>query len=222
MPLRLVLGPANSAKAGEVLGAFGAARRRGALLVVPTARDVDAYSREVAAEGAVLGGSLLTFSGLAREIARRVDYQQPCASELQRQLVLRRALERTELVTLAESASAPGFAAAALELIAELERSLISPARFTQALDAWADGNACRARYGREVASIYRNYVRELDRIGRVDAERYAWRALDELRAAPGRWGATPVFFYGFDDLTPLERDAIETLSRICGAAVTV
>ena len=32
MPLTLVLGPANSAKAGEVLGAFGAARRRGAII----------------------------------------------------------------------------------------------------------------------------------------------------------------------------------------------
>src|SRR5437764_2215425 len=222
MPLTLVLGPANSAKAGEVLGAFGAARRRGALLVVPTARDADAYSRELAAEGAVLGGSVVTCSGLAREIASRVGYQQTCVSELQRQRLLRRALERTELVTLAESASAPGFAAAALELIAELERSLISTGRFAQALNAWADGDEWRVRYGREIASIYRKYTRQLERLGRVDAELYAWRALDELRSAPGRWGATPVFFYGFDDLTPLERDAIETLARIAGAEVTV
>src|SRR2546421_7026887 len=108
MPLTLVLGPANSAKAGEVLGAFGAARRRGALLVVPTARDADAYSRELAAEGAVLGGSIVTFSGLAREIAGRVGYQQPCFSELQRQRLLRRALGRTELGPPAGGASRSG------------------------------------------------------------------------------------------------------------------
>ena len=36
MPLALVTGPANAAKAGEVLGAFAAAAHRGALLVVPT------------------------------------------------------------------------------------------------------------------------------------------------------------------------------------------
>lgn len=222
MPLTLVLGPANSAKAGEVLGAFGTARRRGAVLVVPTVRDAEAYSRELAAEGAILGGSVLTFAGLAREIARRVGYQQTCVSELQRQRLLRRALKRTELVTLAESASAPGFATAALELIAELERSLISTGRFAQALEAWAGGEEWRSRYGREIASIYRNYSRQLERLGRVDSELYAWRALDELRAAPGRWGSTPVFFYGFDDLTPLERDGIETLSRISGAEVTV
>ena len=30
------------------------------------------------------------------------------------------------------------------------------------------------------------------------------------------------MFFYGFDDLHPLERDAIETLARVAGAEVTV
>ena len=49
-----------------------------------------------------------------------------------------------------------------------------------------------------------------------------AWRALDALRAAPGRWGTEAVFFYGFDDLHPLERDAIETLARVAGAEVMV
>src|ERR1700760_1319460 len=73
MPLTLVLGPANSAKAGEVLGAFAAASTRGAILVVPTASDSAHYARELAAGGAILG-SVLTFSGLAREIADRAGY----------------------------------------------------------------------------------------------------------------------------------------------------
>ena len=51
MPLTLVLGPANSAKAGVVLGAYADAARRGALLVVPTAVDARQYAREVAGEG---------------------------------------------------------------------------------------------------------------------------------------------------------------------------
>ena len=61
MPLKLVLGPANSAKAGEVLGAYAPASQRGALLVVPTAPDAAHYAREQAAAGAVLG-SVLHFS----------------------------------------------------------------------------------------------------------------------------------------------------------------
>ena len=40
--------------------------------------------------------------------------------------------------------------------------------------------------------------------------------------APPGAWGATPVFFYGFDDLTALERDAVESLARVAGADVAV
>ena len=58
MPLTLVLGPANSAKAGEVLGAYAAAAQRGALLVVPTAADAEHYSRELAEQGRVLGSVL--------------------------------------------------------------------------------------------------------------------------------------------------------------------
>ncbi len=49
-----------------------------------------------------------------------------------------------------------------------------------------------------------------------------AWRALDALRAAPASWGTRPVFFYGFDDLTPVQRDAVETLARTVDVEVTV
>src|ERR1700693_3977855 len=73
MPLTLVLGPANSAKAGEVFGAFGTAAHRGALLVVPNASDAEHYSRELAEQGSVLA-SVLTFSGLIEELARRTGY----------------------------------------------------------------------------------------------------------------------------------------------------
>jgi ATP-dependent helicase/DNAse subunit B len=209
MPLTLVIGPANSAKAAEVLGAFAAQRPKGALLVVPTAADARLYSRELAAGGSVIGGPVLTFSGLTREVAKRAGYDGHRLSELQRERLLRRTIGRVRLNELAESAQTPGFVAAAVELIAELERSLIAPERF--------------ARSGAgEVAAIYTAYARELERLGWVDAELYAWRALDALRADPGRWGSTAVFFYGFDDLTPLERDAIETLARLAAAHVTV
>jgi hypothetical protein len=55
MPLTLVLGPANSAKAGEVLGSYAAAAQHGALLVVPTVQDAEHYARELAEQEAVLG-----------------------------------------------------------------------------------------------------------------------------------------------------------------------
>src|SRR6516225_5840887 len=158
MPLTLVLGPANSAKAGEVLGAFGDAAHRGALLVVPTALDADHYARELARDGIVLG-SVLTFRGLAREIAMRAGYAGRRLSELQRELVLRRVVDGLKLEMLGRSARAPGFAGAAGELIAELERSLITPQRLHQALSVWAAADPRRAPYARDVASIYRAYA---------------------------------------------------------------
>jgi ATP-dependent helicase/DNAse subunit B len=221
MPLTLVLGPANSAKAGEVLGAYAAAAPRGALLVVPTRLDAEHYARELAADGALLG-SVLTSGRLAAEIARRAGFAATRLTDLQRERVLARAIEAAQLEELAETAGSPGFLEAAGELLGELARALVTPARLSAALRRWAGEDPARAAYAREVSGLVFAYARELDRVGRVDGETYAWRALDALRAAPGRWGTSPVFFYGFDDLHPLQRDAVETLSGVVGAEVTV
>jgi len=221
VPLTLVLGPANSAKAGEVLGAFAAASNRGAILVVPTAPDADHYSRELAHGGAVLG-SVLTFGRLAFEIGGRAGYSARRLTKLQRERVLERALAATDLDALRDAASTAGFATAAGGLIAELERSLVTPERFAGAMSAWAAQDPRRRAYAQDVVAIYEAYAAALNELGRVDGELYAWRALDALRGSPGRWGTDAVFFYGFDDLHPLERDAIETLARVVGADVTV
>ena len=154
MPLQLVLGPANSAKAGEVLGAFGAVAPRGALLVVPTADDARHYQSELATAGIVLG-SVVTFSGLAREIARRAGYTATLLSDVQRDRVLRQVIEGLRLQTLRESSRAPGFAVAAGELIAELQRALVTPQRFAAALRSWAAADERRAPYARDVARLY-------------------------------------------------------------------
>ncbi|MBV9801918.1 MAG: PD-(D/E)XK nuclease family protein, partial [Solirubrobacterales bacterium] len=221
MPLTLVLGPANSAKAGEVLGAFAAAATRGAILVVPTSADAGHYTRELADQGAVLG-SVLTFSGLMHEIAGRAGYAGRRLTRLQRERVLEQVVKGARFSALGEAAGTKGFPAAAGELIAELQRSLVTPQRFAAAMETWALQDPRRTAYARDVATIYTAYAARLEELGRVDGELYAWRALDALRAAAGRWGPEPVFFYGFDDLHPLERDAIETLARVVGTEVTV
>ena len=97
MPLTLVLGPANSAKAGRLLGACVDAADRDAVLVVPTRQDVEWYGRELAARGAILGGPVVTFRGLLEEIARRTGYRPARVSPLQRDRLPRRGLSRVEL-----------------------------------------------------------------------------------------------------------------------------
>lgn len=220
MPLTLVLGPANSAKAGEVLSAY-AASRRDALLVVPTVADVGYYERELAASGATLGRTL-TFAGVFDEIASRANFRRVRLTALQRERLIQQAITASRLQSLARSATGSGFARAAGRLITELEQARVTPARLTSALRTWAGAAPERVAYSNEVATIYRRYLDDLDRLDRVDADMYAWAALDALRELPTRWGATPVFFYGFDDFTPVELDAIETLSGRADAAITV
>jgi ATP-dependent helicase/DNAse subunit B len=225
MPLTLVLGPANAAKAGEVLGAYALAARRDALLVVPTAADVAHYQRELVEPGVTLGRAL-TFPGLLDEIALRSRHRRTRLTPLQRDRVLRRAIASLRLETLAGPSAGRGFAHAAGRLISELRQQRVEPARFTQALRVWSQpgggGSPARVAYARELAAIYRRYADELERLDRVDNETFAWGALDALRAAPASWGTTPVFLYGFDDLTAIELDTVETLARQVDAAVTV
>ncbi len=221
MPLTLVLGPANSAKAGEVLGAYALAARRDALLVVPTAADVSHYERELAAPGVTLGRAV-TFPGLIDEMALRAGHLRRRLTPLQRDRVVRRAIAAVRLESLAASAAGNGFAPAAGRLIAELEQRRVTPQRFTAALREWAGGTTLKVAFAHDTAAIYRRYREEMEILDLVDAELFAWGALDALRERPLSWGGTPVFLYGFDDLTQIELDAVETLSRLAGVETTV
>ena len=254
MPLTLITGPANAAKAGAVLDRLRAAVRHDPLLVVPTAADVEHYQRELASSGIVFGAEVLTFSRLVREIANRSGLELRPLGRVACERVVRAAIADVPLRALAASAATQGFAGAAGALFAELQRSLVTPARFTSALRTWAassgsadatatlrglateaadgengasnaNGAAAgggRPTYAAELGALYSAYRRRLERLGRPDQEGYAWAALDALRAAPGAWGGRPVFLYGFDDLTPIQRDAVETLVSHAGAEVLV
>src|SRR3954447_15563038 len=226
MPLTLITGPANAAKAGAVFERLRAAPARDPLLVVPTAADATHYQRELAGSGIVFGAEVVTFARLIAEIAARAALTARPLGPVARDRVVRAAVADVPLRVLAGSAATPGFAVAAGALFAELQRSLRSPARSTAAWRAWAadpEGGRGRDAYAGELAALYAAYRRRLEGLGRPDREGYAWAALDALRAAPTTWGARPVFLYGFDDLTPTERDAVETLVRhagtdVCGA----
>ncbi|HEY5389927.1 MAG TPA: hypothetical protein VIJ83_05175, partial [Solirubrobacteraceae bacterium] len=71
MGLTIITGPANAAKAQQILERYRLALAREPILVVPRAADVDHYSRELAAAGAVLGVRVEAFGGLMREISAR-------------------------------------------------------------------------------------------------------------------------------------------------------
>jgi ATP-dependent helicase/DNAse subunit B len=231
MPLKLVTGPANAAKAGAVLGVLRARVDEEPLLVVPAFEDVEHNQRELARHGAVFGVHVVRFKRLFGQIAARAGVRGRSVSRLQRDLIVAEAVRGAKLEALAESAEHPGFVRAAARFVAEVERSLaersaagpamVEPARLAQALRAWA-GDGPRRGYVDEIAEIYRRYRERLDGAGLVDDELLAWRAIGALRESPDSWGATPVFVYGFDDLTPLELAALAALADGAGVDVTV
>jgi ATP-dependent helicase/nuclease subunit B len=222
VPLTLVTGPANAEKAGFVLGAYRAALEDEPILVVPTFADVDHYRRELATAGAVFGVRVVAFSGLMREIARRAGLGGRPLSRLARERVAAAAIARVELTALAASADTPGFVQALLRLVTELEEQRIEPGRWWAAMRAWGEREPARAAYAEELARLYGAYRDGLRAIERRDRVLHDQAALDALRLEPARWGATPVLLYGFDDLQPLQRDAIETLAVHAAAPVTV
>ena len=168
MPLTLITGPANAAKAGAVLERLRAALPRDPLLVVQTAPDVEHYQRELAGSGIVFGATVLTFRNLVREIARAAALDARALGRVARDRVVRAAIADVPLRVLAGSAATPGFADAAAALFAELQRSLVPPARFTSALRSWA-ADSGRAAYADELAALYSAYRRRLERLGRPD-----------------------------------------------------
>ena len=223
MPLTLVTGPANAEKARVVLDGYRAALHQGQapILVVPTLADVERYRSELAAGGVVFGAHVVRFAWLVEEAARRGGVRGRPLAPLARERVAAAAVGRTELHVLARSAATKGFVRELLRLVDELEERRVTPQRLTQALRAWAAGDAGRRAYADEVAALYGAYRRALERLGRPDAPLYAAAALDALRERPAAWGATPVFFYGFDDLPALQLHAVETLAAT-GAQVTL
>jgi ATP-dependent helicase/DNAse subunit B len=213
MPITLVSGPANAGKAQVVMDRVRRHLAHGQepLLIVPTRADTEHYRRELAGSGAAIGARVERFEGLIGEAVRRGGVTEPLLGAFARERIL---------AALAGRAST-GFARALAEVLAELQVRRVTPARLDAALEAWtaADGGAAPSS---ELGPLFARYRRVLEEIGRVDSEQRAVRALDALRRAPARWEATPVLFYGFDDLTRLQLDAIETLGSVVGASVTV
>jgi ATP-dependent helicase/DNAse subunit B len=222
MPISLLTGPANADKAQVVMDALRAhvAHGEDPLLVVPTRADAEHYLRELAGDGAALGMRVERFHGLIGEAVARAGTAAPLLGALARERVLATiAAARAEAG--GDGAGRPGLVRALGDAIAELQVRRVSPARLVGALREWVAQDGSAGASG-ALGSLYGEYVRTLERLGRVDSEQRAVRALDALRREPALWGVTPVLFYGFDDLTYLQLDAIETLGRLVGAPVTV
>ncbi|HSZ14529.1 MAG TPA: PD-(D/E)XK nuclease family protein [Solirubrobacteraceae bacterium] len=230
MPITLISGPANAGKAELVMDAVRrhVAHGEEPLLVVPTRADAEHYLRELAGSGSAMGVRVERFAGLTAEAVRRAGIAEPPLGAVARERVLEAIAAR------AGAPSTPGFVRALGEVFAELQVARVTPPRLSRALaslsgaqpdaqpGASAGGADGAEAHAAGLGPLFAEYRATLGRLGRVDAEQRAVRALDALRERPALWSRTPVLFYGFDDLTRLQLDAIETLGRVVDADVTV
>jgi RecB family exonuclease len=220
VPLKLVQGPPNSGKLGEVLSAFREVLDRDPVLVLPTTDDVFDRERELAARGAVLGGSVMTFGALFRTVATAAGA--PPGAELspaQRQRAIAVAVEsrRNRLGPLRRSASRPRFAGALARLFDELQAAGVEPEE-VEASAATLEGSA----YLSDIAALYGGYGKVRERSGRTDAHGIAREAIAQLRRDGSFWGARPVFLYGFDDLTENQLALVATLAELTEVTVAL
>jgi ATP-dependent helicase/DNAse subunit B len=200
VPLKLIYGPPNSGRAGVVRRDFLAALERDPILVVPTVDDVFAFERELAAEGAILGGAAMTFGALFRTVATAAGA--PPGRELspaQRLRAVAVAIEsrRERLGPLRRAAGRPRFAAALERLLDELQAAGVEPQQ-VEASARTLEGSA----YLSDLATLFAAYEEVRRRSGRADAHGVARTAIARLRDEPSLLGARPVLLYGFDDLT--------------------
>jgi ATP-dependent helicase/DNAse subunit B len=219
MPITLITGPANAGKAELVMDAVRAHAARDAqpLLIVPTRADVDHYRRELAGERAVMGVEVARFRELIGAIVRCAGEHTPVVGPIARERMLA-AIAARQAPRAGWPAASPGFIAALARLVAELQVHRATPARLRRGLEAATGAGSAAA----SLADLYEAYLLALRRSGRADEEQLAVRALDAVRREPSLWGVRPVLFYGFDDLTRLQQDAIHTLGHAAGADVTV
>jgi RecB family exonuclease len=220
VPLKLILGPPNSGRAGLVRRRYLDALERDPVLVLPTVDDVFAFERELCGAGAALGGTVLTFGALFGQIATAAGSPPGAVlSPAQRRRCVEVAVEElsSRLGPLRRSAGRPGFAAAFAGLLDELQAAGVGP-REVEASAGTLEGSA----YLTDVATLFAGYEAARARSRRLDAAGVAADGVALLRADPGPWAGRPVFLYGLDDLTPAQFDLVAALAARTEVTVAV
>lgn len=206
MPLTLLIGPANAGKVALLLDRYLEQIGRDPVLIVPNRPDVERVERELLERGgALVGGFIGTFDDLFERIVSDDPGRRPVATEAQRQLLVRRALEAVELETIGRSARFRGFADSLLAALGELGSGLVDPAGL-----------------GGDLARLFAAYRRELDRRGLWDRDLLRARAVHLLATDLGSWRGEPVFAYGFEDLTAVEWALVKALAGRTDVSVSL
>ncbi len=202
MSLSLVVGPAHAGKVGTLLDGFVAALDRDPWLIVPQRADVERVERELLErQGGLLAGTIGTFDTLFDALARGNGGGRRLLGEAERGLLIR----RLSVAASADGARFFGFADAVGRALAELDSALLHPDDLAEPL-----------------ASLARAYHAALDGLDAWDRGLLRRIAVDRLAGDLGAWGRSPVFAYGFEDLTGAEWRLLEALCARTDVQVSI
>jgi hypothetical protein len=191
--LSLVVGPAHAGKVGTLLERFLAALDRDPWLIVPQRGDVERVERELLERrGGLLAGTIGTFDTLFDLLARGEGPGRRVLGEAERGILVRRLVAGAS----PDGSRFAGFADAVGRALAELDSALLEPDDLDEPL-----------------ASLARAYRAELDRVDGWDRGLLRRRAVERLTGEIGAWDGSPVFAYGFEDLTGAEWRLLEALA---------
>lgn len=220
MPLKLIHGPPNSGRAGRIQALFREALDRNPILVLPTLDDVFRFERKLCESGAALGGSVMTFAELFREVARSPGAalgEELTPAQRQAAVSVGLATRRERLGPLRRAAGRPGFAIPFERLLDELQSAGLEP----DSLGSGAQTLESSAYLG-DLTELFGAYAEVRDRLGLPDVHGVARSAIEALRTTPRAWEERPVFFYEPGDLTPNQNRLLEALGKATEVTVAL
>lgn len=250
MPLYLMSGLPNTGRTEKLRKEFEEASRAGRnpVLLVPSVDDVFAWERRLtragvperqdsvdgvsyleSPAGGFVGGTVMHFNDLCREIVRRADgAEQRIAGEMRRRLALERAVSRLADNSNGPAAriegkttSQPGVLDAALELVDEYRAERIEmgdPFRSTAELterEGVETETIEQIRGG--IEPLVTEFELDLEKDGLTDLPKTAERALEvvvDLFRNEADWRDRPIFVAGFDDMTGQQLELVRKLSN--------
>ncbi|MFA4928746.1 MAG: hypothetical protein WC558_09520, partial [Patulibacter sp.] len=234
MTLQLVTGPTNASKAGVVLGLvreWAVAGRR-PVLVVPTGPDAIRYRRELVRVGGGVSYDVTvgTYGTLTELVRGTLALPRPRLSPVQLDRVLAAALAAVDRGRpLGDTATKRGVRRRLAALLEELAERGFGPddlCRDLATLDAAEHG--IDRRLIEDLRTVLGHAARAGERIRDREGRPLPTPAAQglmvrrALAADPAAWGARPVAWYGFDDLTFPQQAMVRTLARAADVVVSL
>src|SRR6476646_3542287 len=219
MPLTLLLGPANCGKVAQLFDRFAEQIDAGAAptLVVPTRPDVELAEHDLLARrSAVLGGMIGTFEDLFERVLERCGEPSAALATLPRRLVLEQVVREAGLDQLAAPSRFSGFVDGLGRMFNDLAGSA-PPELLERRLAAFAEP-------GRrlELAVLHGAFRARLAELGIRDRAGGHGRAAALLARRLEAWDDSPVFAYGFEDMSGVQLAALRALAARCPVMVSL